>query len=126
MPPRGTTTASIQAEARAAASDRATASVNERVSPASSDAAVAGVASGRVLCFGGSVLDVVLTRRRRPASRRDLSDHAFDQVVHLLQVDVFLRLDRTGGDHDLAGVVLDGARIDDERSVGELGLGVVG
>src|SRR5277367_5414045 len=104
MPPRGTTTASIQAEARAAASDRATASVNERVSPASSDAAVAGAAAGLVAVkglvafFGGSVLDVVLTRRRRLSSRRDLSDHAFDEIVHLLQVDVRLRLRRASRD----------------------------
>ena len=55
------------------------------------------------------------------------SRHAFDEVRHLLERDVGLHLrPRPRAMIDLAGVVVERARVDDERPVGELGLRGVG
>src|SRR5262245_56887680 len=55
-----------------------------------------------------------------------LADHALDQVVHLLERDVRLALLAASRNHDLAGVVLERALVDDHGAGHELGLGVVG
>src|SRR6266446_4730406 len=56
----------------------------------------------------------------------DLADDALDQIVHLLQHHVGLLLRDAGGDHDLAGVVLQGALEDDEVALHHLRLRRVG
>src|SRR5260221_13287985 len=57
---------------------------------------------------------------RRPAARAsamqprsDLADHTLDQIVHLLEHRIGLFQRRAGGDHLLAGVVLERTLEDD-------------
>src|SRR3977135_2797506 len=62
---------------------------------------------------------------KRPPSRRR-ADHAFHQVVHLLELGVGLPALGAGADHGIALVVLDRALEDDVAAGGQLGLDIVG
>src|SRR6185436_2651158 len=68
-------------------------------------------------------------RRPRAAQQRDashLADDAFDQVVHRLELEVRLLEGLAGGDHLLAGVVLQRPLEDIERALEHRGAHVLG
>src|SRR5450631_1223680 len=60
------------------------------------------------------------------ATDSDLSDHALDQVVHRLEHRLRLLVSLAGGDHFLAGVVLQRALEDDEVALHHFGLHRIG
>src|SRR5690349_13634650 len=97
------------------------ASTNEGRSAGAGAGATAGAASAAVAPICTPTLMFAAAR-----GSVGLADDAFDQVVHLFQRDVGLLLLGAGGDHDLAGVVLQRALVDDHRPGHELRLRVVG